>query len=324
MKIFKHNIIWGVILLSMSFSGCSDRTVSTRTATADRDAVVTDKQPLVSDLRSLVPGIGKTPIVRLKDVNISLGGEVDLATKQLDFSYALKNKLNSSRQISLVQPAKPKDRRELTLAARGEKVEAFKGNIQITRLSQATQQAVFRPYLLGTIDTRKDKPLLARYNTDVKIRLPAGARLVKSNVGLKKLNASEYRWKVEAAPMLPPVHLWYTTATEDISASMDLVKGETVIVNINVKNNARTAARNLRLLTRFPVGKYEPVLEESDGEFTIEQGVMYIWKANITSLAGGASSQLRLKLKNLGNDAFPKIQEVAIHNKNGDLVAVAE
>jgi hypothetical protein len=105
---------------------------------------------------------------------------------------------------------------------------------------------------------------------------------------------------------------------------MKITRGETVTVSIKVKNNGRNTVKGLGLLTRFPVGKFEPLEDESDGKFVIEQKVMYIWRDTIDSLSAGQSRQLILKLKNLTNDQFPKIQEVAVHNRNGDLVAVAE
>ena len=264
------------------------------------------------------------PVVMLDDVLIKLGGEVNLTTKQATLSYSLSNTVDVAKRFSLAQPFTPADKREIDLGARKTKTEAFSGEIRVTDVSVATRQAILRPYLLGAVAETNEKLLMAKYDTDLKVRLPRNARLIKSSVALEKVSATEFNWKVKGAPILPPIHLWYTTAAENISADMDIVKGEVVVVTINVKNESSAAAAGLRLLTRFPVGTFEPVLEESDGKFIIEQDVMYTWNGYIESLGAGGSASFTLKLRNLTGDEFPKIQEVAIHNKAGDLVAIAE
>jgi hypothetical protein len=278
----------------------------------------------VQDFSKLAPKLENTLVTRLDDVTIAVSGEANLATKRGDFVYVLRNVMDTTRRFRLVQPGVPRDKREMSLAARGEKTEQFRSDIQVANVSNATRQAIFRPYLMGATNQNEEKLLVAKYDTDVNIRLPGEARLVRSNVPLEKVSAAEYRWKVKGAPVLPPVHLWYTTAAENIAAKLDVAKGETVIVSVTVRNDSTTAATGLKLLTRFPAGKFEPISDESDGKFRIEQNVMHIWTASIDSLAGGESKKVTLKLRNLTGDQFPKVQEVAIHNRNGDLVAVAE
>ncbi len=321
---------WVTVLLCwlMPFTASAEPTTLASTVIPEVKPIVLEDKPLVKtevkDFSKLMPKLNSTPVVRLNDVTINLGGEVNLMTKKTDFSYVIKNVVETSKRFSLMQPSAPKDKRMLSLGARADKTESFQSDVSITKLSAATHQAIVRPYLLGAIDRGKEKLLLANYDTDLKIRLPDNTRLVKSNVALEKVDRSEYRWKVKGAPLLPPVQLWYTSAAENISARMEVSKGDVVNVTITITNDGSATAKGLKLLTRIPVGKYEPVLEESDGNFAIEQGVMYIWTAGIDSLGRGDSKELNMKLKNLTSDQFPKIHEVAVHNSKGDLVAITE
>ena len=322
------NLMAVLLFFSLPASVYADTTLSSGMVILEaKPVLLSENKAAEAEVKTFgdpTPKLENAPMMRLTGVTISVGGEANLVTKKADFVYVVKNLGDAPRRFRLIQPIAPTDGRELSLGAKAEKTEQFKGDIRVTNVSTATRQAIFRPYLLGATDKEKEKLVLAKYDTDIKITLPLDARLVKSSVPLDRVGAAEYSWKVKGAPVLPPVNLWYTTAAENITAKMETAKGEIVVVSINVKNNSSATAKGLHLLTRVPVGKFEPVKNESDGKFVVEQNVMYIWTDSINSLAGGDSKQLTLKLKNLTNDKFPKIQEVAIHNKDGDLVAVAE
>jgi len=263
-------------------------------------------------------------MVMRSNLSIKVGGVAELSTRHVDYSCTVRNVNDKLKQLTLAQPAAPKDKRELKLNAKASKTEVFRGNIQISPLSPVTHQATLRPYLLGIENKTDEKLLMAKYDADLLIRLPKNARLIKSSVVMNKVNDTEYKWKVSQAPILPPIHLWYTTAGENIKADMHISKGKNVVVTINVTNEAATAVQGLKLLTRFPAGSFEPVVNESDGQFNLEQNVMYIWNGRVDSLNAKKTTSMKLTLRNISNDEYPKIQEVAIHNKNGDLIAIGE
>ncbi len=256
-----------------------------------------------------------------QDLTIAVTGTIDLREAKTNLNYKFSNVGNISRKLTLVNPVVPDQDMQLSLAQKEKTETQFKGDVVISRLSDKTSFVRIRPYLLEKKKADDNRLVLGTYDAKLEIVLPENARIIKSNIPLQTEMGKTY-FVANKASVLPSVEIWYTLAEENIEITKELIKGDTTMVNIKIKNYTLRNVKDLTLSGQIPATLCRVLEEISDGSFILQNGAMYEWKYKFKQINRGSTKVLKIMLIDESQSLSVDNIKIAVHNSTGDLIQV--
>jgi hypothetical protein len=254
------------------------------------------------------------------DLAIDLETTIDLSAKKSKSMYTIRNLKNAQTRIELASPLFQDKNRIFDLKANDKQESAVESDLKVLSLSENTSYVEFRPYL--KLKEKKQNILVTDYKLDIRVKLPANAKIIKSSIPLTyEGNTGIAAFKMDKIRAIPPVYVWYTTAAENITIEKKVLEGNSeVTVQISVKNLSSVPANNIELVTQFPADFYTVDTDRSEGSFQIQDKVMTKWKGKIGSLPGNGGKVISYVLIKNTPDFKHKDSEILLYNQKGDLI----
>ncbi len=293
-----------------------------------------DTQPLVRPtlpdnlrkaLDALVPTddvVAPSTIIKRDDLEVDMNATIDLVNRQVEYEYALQNLRPGESTIELLGQGIGDTSKRLQFSTDERKIMRHRTALNVTQLSRATMLAEVRPYLVIRDEDQRRGVMVSKHDIDIKVKMPGNARIVKSNIPLRRESPDLAVFQLTKAPIVPPIHIWYTTAAEQVSMTKSVEETkETAVISINVTNEGTGSVSNLKFMSRFSLQAFSSIPEMSDGEFHVADPVMGWWEGKVNWLRKGSIGLTYQLRKNHGASSASRI-EVLLFNKDGDLLAV--
>jgi hypothetical protein len=268
------------------------------------------------------PAEERRPVVHRQDLAVQVELDVDLAASRVKGALVIQNRTDRAQQLAIGGELAGKDLASLALKPKESRRVAVSQPLTAVALGPRTSVTTVRPYLLlGTPDGTQ-RLLLANYDLDVKVLLPANARVVKCSPSPTGRDATGLVWKMRGMTTLPPLRVWYTTAAEKIDVLRTVTWADArATVRVKVSNQGSDRAEGLDLRTQLPRTLYEPVHEKSDGTFVEDGEDMWLWKLRVERLAPGETQTFAYTVAGRGRATPTLDREVLVYNSTGDLIA---
>lgn len=258
-----------------------------------------------------------------KELDIRVKGEIDLQTQQVKLDYEMQNRKEIPEAFTFRNPIQLQDSLPLRIAKNGKQPFRFSERIDTRQISENTKYAHISPYLMIRKEHEPYKILFGNYDINLKVKLPEGARIIRSTVPLEMVTPTTASWEMGKLDILPPIDIWYTLSEEKVELKKETgEEGEFFIIRITVSNIGDSPARDLKLSCRIPNTFAIPVPERSDGTFELSQGVMHLWSFSLPMLNPNSLKQATIVLRADPPSALFNVPKIMVHNKEGELLAV--
>ena len=256
------------------------------------------------------------------DISVNLDLNIDLSARIASGKYEIKNTAKRIVDVEYSSPLTDNKLRRYKIQPGRKVVDKFTQDISVSKLTTTTNFALIRPYILMKKSQKSDLMLVANHTISMKVIIPEKARVLKSSIPFKSREQNLLTWELSGVKIIPPIYLWYTTAELDLELTKDIqIEDTEVLATLVIKNKSGFAATNLLLTTQFPSNAYTPDRGASDGEFILQNNVMYRWNKKLELIRRG--SEYTVKYKLLKDSMIPYDQtEILIYDQNGDLVLI--
>jgi uncharacterized repeat protein (TIGR01451 family) len=259
-----------------------------------------------------------------RDLTVRVAIVVDVPARRVEHSYAFANRkatpVDFEVRAGTAKAAKPRVSVEPGATEEIREVE----EIAEKPLGRTGRKVRVDPRLRLARTGADSALLVANYDFDIELRLPPGARILKSLTPFRAETPTRLRWKQSGLTVMPPIDILYTLAEESVTLSKQVTEnGRDVTFKVVVTNTGGLPISRLDLRAQFPNGVYEVNDSDSSGTFRLLDGQTYRWSAQVTGLAAGRSHDLTLELTKRDAVTAAWDFEILAYNASGDLVATA-
>jgi len=249
---------------------------------------------------------------------------IDVGARSASQEYRFSNASSADLALELAQQ-KGQPASQLMVGKNGSGTHRGSLSVEEQQMSAATRRILVTPRVRASRGGAAPGILIAHWNFDFEVRLPEGARLVRSTIPFTAATPRSLQWKGSGITVMPPIEVLYTTAVERVALRKQVIPptspGLPTLVKIEIQNQGTAKIRRLDLRAQFPRGAFEPV-EASLGTFqTIDQQIVR-WEATVPDLEPAETRVIELQLFRPGNQR-PVNFVVRAYNEARDLVAMS-